>query len=77
MVSYLCTWIYIHTSWVVKMSEGDYLYPEWADRDVNTPHDWTKYVSDEVRAIWADFSVSQRMALGRCFDEIASREEWE
>lgn len=59
------------------MSEGDYLYPEWASRDTNTPHDWTKYVSEEVREDWENFSESQRMALGRCFDDIASREEWD
>lgn len=58
------------------MNKDNYLYPEWAGGDANTPHDWTKYVSEEVRSIWGDFSESQRIALGRCFDDIASREEW-
>ncbi|MBZ7581162.1 hypothetical protein FML15_28200 [Klebsiella michiganensis] len=59
------------------MNEDNYLNPKWAGREVNTPHDWTKYVSEEVREIWGEFSVNQRMALGRCFDDIASREEWD
>ncbi|HDX8785368.1 recombinase RecA [Klebsiella michiganensis] len=59
------------------MSEDNYLCPEWAKTGNNIPHDWKKYVSEEVMAIWGNFSESQRMALGRCFDEIASREEWD
>ncbi|HDX8688641.1 TPA: hypothetical protein RQO41_002862 [Klebsiella michiganensis] len=59
------------------MSEDNYLCPECVKKDANIPHDWKKYVSEEVMAIWGDFSVSQRMALGRCFDDIASREEWD
>ncbi len=59
------------------MSEDNYLYPTWVKNASNAPHDWKKYVSKEVREIWGEFSVNQRMALGRCFDEIASREEWD
>lgn len=59
------------------MNVDNYLNPEWAKKGVNIPHDWTKYVSEEVRGLWGDFSESQRMALGRCFDDIASLEEWD
>ncbi|HAT1563741.1 hypothetical protein RZP54_26025 [Raoultella ornithinolytica] len=59
------------------MSEDNYLCPKWTENGANAPHDWKKYVSEEVREIWGEFSVNQRMALGRCFDEIASREEWD
>ena len=61
----------------MKKSEGNYLNPDWAEEGANIPHDWTKYVSEEVRGLWGDFSESQRMALGRCFDDIASLEEWD
>ncbi|MBZ7580084.1 recombinase RecA [Klebsiella michiganensis] len=59
------------------MNEDKYLFPSWAKKGSNIPHDWKKYVSEEVMAIWEDFSVNQRMALGRCFDDIASLEEWD
>lgn len=59
------------------MSEDNYLYPKWSETNANIPHDWMRYVTEEVRAIWGDFTINQRIALGRCFEEIASLEEWD
>lgn len=41
------------------------------------PHDWRKYVSDPVRALWSTFTGDQQLALVQNFQEIADREEWE
>ncbi len=59
------------------MSNDKFLEPDWPETSTNIPHDWMKYVSEEVRSIWGGFTVSQRIALGRCFEEIASLEEWD
>lgn len=59
------------------MSEENYLYPKWPEKSANAPHDWRKYVSEEVRSIWAEFTFSQRISLAKCFEDIASLEEWE
>lgn len=59
------------------MSREHYIMPDWPAKDSRESHDWRKYVSNDVRKIWSDFTTDQRVALGECFDEIASREEWE
>lgn len=55
----------------------DYLTPAWRNDGAHTPHDWHNYVSDEVRSLWHTFTDEQKLALGKCFEEIASREEWD
>lgn len=51
------------------------LMPDWAAK--GRVHDWRNYISDEVQAMWPDFTDEQRMALYRQADSIAEREEWE
>lgn len=59
------------------MLKNRFITPDWpGDRECE-PHDWRKYVSKDVRRIWTDFTPEQRTLLGECFDEIASREEWD
>ncbi len=53
----------------------DYIYPDW-DKGGKV-HNWKNYVSDELKALWEEFSEKQRIVLGENFDSIASDEEWE
>ena len=52
-----------------------FLAPDWGAAE--EVHDWRNYVSDEVRAIWDTFTPEQRIILGRMFDEMGGREEWD
>lgn len=61
----------------MKMNNDKFLEPKWPQVNSNIPHDWMKYVSQDVREIWLSFTVSQRVTLGRCFEDIASLEEWD
>lgn len=55
---------------------NDWEQPFWRNQS-SAPHDWHNYVSAEVKNLWSTFSVTQKQALASCFDEIASREEWD
>jgi hypothetical protein len=57
------------------MTPSDYAVPDWGIHD--KVHCWRNYISDEVRALWPEFSDAQKAALARQADEIASREEWD
>lgn len=55
---------------------SDYLEPKW---DVPRPrvHQWTTYISDELREMWPTFTPEQRAAIARNAAAIASDEEWD
>lgn len=59
------------------MTPQDYEFPAWEEDENRTPHDWKSYVSYDVRRMWPDFTTKQKMILAECFEEIASREEWD
>lgn len=59
------------------MNDDKYLNPEWPKNSVITPHDWMRYVSQDVRLLWSTFTPGQRVALGQCFEEIATFEDWD
>ncbi|HBT4645547.1 recombinase RecA [Klebsiella pneumoniae] len=59
------------------MHDEEFLNPKWTEIGTIKPHDWKRYVSHEVRAIWGGFTPEQRILLGRCFEEIANNEEWD
>lgn len=53
----------------------DYLEPQWDIQD--RVHNWRNYITDEVIAMWPDFTPEQRAALARQADEIAMAEDWD
>lgn len=54
---------------------NDYAAPDWAT--AGRVHDWKRHVSQEVRAMWGDFTDRQRAALARQAEDAAEREEWD
>ena len=53
----------------------DYAEPEWSA--AGRVHDWRNYINDEIKLMWESFSLTQRAALSRQAEEIASCEEWD
>lgn len=40
-------------------------------------HNWRNYVGEHVRALWATLSDTQKVAIVRDADELASGEHWD
>lgn len=59
------------------LTPPDYEFPAWEESEGKSPHDWKKYVSYDVRCVWSELTTMQKMVLAECFEEIASREEWD
>lgn len=59
------------------MTPEDFESPTWQKIGKVRPHQWKNYVSEDVRRLWQSFNNEQKKALAECFEEIASREEWD
>lgn len=53
-----------------------YTNPEWGKGGSHC-HDWRKYVSKEVRALWDTFTDEQKRALHNQAQDIADAEIWD
>lgn len=53
----------------------DYSKPLW---NVYEPvHCWRNYVTEDLQDLWPTFTEQQKIALALCFEDLASREEYE
>lgn len=49
--------------------------PDWAEPPY--VHQWQRYISDELRAIWSTFTPDQRLVIARSAQEVADEELWD
>lgn len=60
--------------------ETDYLPPDWEHpnwSEYRKTHCWRNHVGEEVIVLWETFSLTQKRALAKHAEELASAEEWE
>lgn len=53
----------------------DWQEPNW--KEYSKVHNWRNYVSYEIEKMWDDFSIAQKIALAKNFQNIADQEEWD
>lgn len=49
----------------------------WSDCPDFRPHNWHNYVPEEIKAEWFNFTILQRILLGKHFQILADNEEWD
>lgn len=55
--------------------ESDWRHPDW--NEGGRVHNWRRYVSDDLRAIWETFTDEQKRIIALNADEIAGNEDWD
>lgn len=53
----------------------DYAEPDW--QAVRRTHEWKRYISEELRMMWHQFTPEQRAAIARMAQGQADAEDWD
>lgn len=55
----------------------DWQNPDFSSDECTRAHQWKRYATDEVAALWPTFSDAQKQAISRMLEEIAGLEDWD
>lgn len=53
----------------------DWFKPSW--ENCNYTHEWKRYVNEELKNEWNNFTDSQKKILAKNMQELADREEYD
>lgn len=54
---------------------ADHAEPRWDQ--LRRAHEWKRYISEELRLMWHEFTVEQRAAIARMAQGQADAEDWD
>lgn len=54
-----------------------YLRPVWPSNKEKLIHDWRRYISQDMRDVWYEFTDYQKQIIYENAQAIADAEEWE